>query len=157
VEILDCFLSVYIIFHLKFCVALSGCRWTQVCCSLLDPGLSWCVGALLHTVEEQDTSHGAAAYELENTQQADSKKQAHHTSKGDCEVRKVSSNKSTFDYWISAIRHISISKQFQGKCKSWQCNNWANNFVLSEGSNDTVSPDAAVGPRFCWNLSSWQL
>jgi hypothetical protein len=68
-----------------------------MCCSLLDPGLSWCVGALSHTVAENHTSHGATAEELENTQQADSKKQAHHTSKGNCEVKKVQNNKSEVD------------------------------------------------------------
>jgi len=45
-----------------------------MCCSLLDPGWSWCVSALSHTVAEEHTSHGAAAQELENTEQADSKK-----------------------------------------------------------------------------------
>lgn len=56
-----------------------------------------CVGALSHTRAEKDTSRGTAAKELENTQQADSKKQAHHTSKGNCEVKEVQSNKSTVE------------------------------------------------------------
>jgi hypothetical protein len=68
-----------------------------MCCSLLDPGWSWCVGALSHTVTEKHTTPGAAAKELENTQQADSKKEAHHTPKGNCEVKKVQNNKSAVD------------------------------------------------------------
>jgi hypothetical protein len=56
-----------------------------------------CVAALSHTTAEKDTSHGTAAKELENTQQADSKKQAHYTSKRDCEVKEVQSNKSTVE------------------------------------------------------------
>ena len=64
-------------------------------CLLIHPGLSLCGDALSHTLAQRDTSHGTTAEELECTQQADSKKQAHHTSKRDCEVTEVQSNKST--------------------------------------------------------------
>jgi hypothetical protein len=60
-------------------------------CSLFHPGLPTCVVSS-RILTEHDTSHGAAEKELENTQQADSHKQAHHTSDRDCEVLDMQRN-----------------------------------------------------------------